>query len=341
VNLEVRVGLVAWLVVTSACTGAIPPAPDRPAVRSRAFELGPMRIDGTYGSMAGPYAEQTFDFSDMDWIVGFRSEVTDASSGERMSDEFFCHSQMQLGNDTRLIVTAMGIPSIRFPEGFGVPLKRILAGMPEQWRGVHLFGMVLNNHHPGLRKDVKVRLTVEYQSFAEGAVSADLKKLYKQGLTMTYEPEPGETAGHPPGCGLVVEGRTEHWYVPPGRQVTRRRFSNIVSLDARVHHAVVHLHNYGRSMRLTDLTAGKVLWETNAIYEPDRVQIAQIPAYSSVDGFPVYASHEYEIEAVYDNTTDKPVDAMAMMYLFWHPPGNEDLTYPAGPPAVGESAPGS
>ena len=151
-------------------------------------------------------------------------------------------------------------------------------------------------------------------------------------------PEPGEGDGHHHGqegkdeeaCGLVA-GLKEHWYVPPGRQITRRRLTNIVPSDATVHYALVHLHNYGMYMRLTDVTEDKVLWQTDAVYEAGRSQIAKIPAYSSAAGFPVYKDHEYEIETVYDNTTDRPVDAMAMMYLFWHPPGNEDATYTSPP----------
>ena len=49
------------------------------------------------------------------------------------------------------------------------------------------------------------------------------------------------------------------------------------------------------------------------------------------EGFRVYRDHKYELEALYDNTTDHDVDAMAMMYLYYHPKGNEIITYPDSP----------
>jgi hypothetical protein len=57
--------------------------------------------------------------------------------------------------------------------------------------------------------------------------------------------------------------------------------------------------------------------------------------YSSTEGFVLYPDHEYEIESVYDNRSDAPVDAMAVMYLYHHPLNNERITYPIpqSPPA--------
>ena len=50
-------------------------------------------------------------------------------------------------------------------------------------------------------------------------------------------------------------------------------------------------------------------------------------SYSSVEGIPIYADHEYEIVSVYDNPTDEPQDAMAVMFLYmldkgFVPPGS-------------------
>jgi hypothetical protein len=110
----------------------------------------------------------------------------------------------------------------------------------------------------------------------------------------------------------------EHWLVPPGPQLTRRRFTEgVTNVSLRVHFAVVHLHNHGRYMRITDITDGKILWQTDVVYEPNREQIAQIPVCSSVDGFPIYNDHLIEIETYYDNTSEKTVDAMAAMYIFY------------------------
>ncbi len=55
--------------------------------------------------------------------------------------------------------------------------------------------------------------------------------------------------------------------------------------------------------------------------------IAEIPAYSSSEGFKIYPDHAYQIEASYTNETDHDVDAMAVMDLFYHPQDNLDITY--------------
>ncbi len=126
---------------------------------------------------------------------------------------------------------------------------------------------------------------------------------------------------------------SQHWIVPPGRQVTTKKFTGFLPVDSTVHYGVVHMHNHGVSMRLTDLTEGRELWTTEVINEPDRVQIAVIPTYSSAEGFPMFRDHDYQVEAVYENTGESPVDAMAMMYIFYHPNGDENITYPDPPPA--------
>ena len=117
--------------------------------------------------------------------------------------------------------------------------------------------------------------------------------------------------------------------VPPGRQVTRRTFDNIVPVESTVHLAITHLHNYGDYLKLTDLTTGEVLFRTDVVYESERKQIAEIPAYSSATGFTIHPDHRYEIEAVYTNTTEGDVDAMAVMDLYYHPAGNVMIRYAA------------
>ncbi len=38
--------------------------------------------------------------------------------------------------------------------------------------------------------------------------------------------------------------------------------------------------------------------------------------YSSEEGIPVFADHEYELVSVYDNSSGKPQDSMAVMYIY-------------------------
>ena len=173
-----RLGVITLLALAGAgllsCDRAAAPEP-----HTKVLDTGPLLIDRIYHSMDGPHERLRLDTLGMDWITAYRTEVVDAGDGQRMGDEFFCHSQVQLDNTTRLLVTATGISDIRFPDGFGLPLNQIVGGIPDpQWRGVSVFGMVLNNFEPAMNRSTRVRATLDYFTDAE-ARAVGLKKLYK------------------------------------------------------------------------------------------------------------------------------------------------------------------
>lgn len=323
---------VVCLAVLACGRGATLPPP-----RVKTFETPPMRIDRIFTSMAGPFERVSMDFSDLDWVTAFKSEVVDASTDERLPDELFCHSQIQLPNSTRLMVTATGSSELRFPTGFAMPMARIVAGLPAEQRGLSLLGMVLNNHDAKMDRMVRVRGTIEYYRNQDLPNPPPFGKLFKEGLTLEMDDAAGGTAvpavnaeGVSEHCA-TVNGIKSHWYVPPGPQLTRKRYSNIVPVEGMVHFASAHLHNYGRYVLLRDTGTGEVLWRTDAEYESDRVQLKRIPTYVSDKGFPLFPDHEYEVEAYYDNTSKETVDAMAQIDMYYWPKGNVNITYPSRP----------
>ena len=332
------------LFAVTACAPAAPPedAISGVVIKTMTADTDPLAIDAVYHSMEGPWQRVLLDTSDVAWITGFRTDVVDAASGERLGDEFFCHSQLQLATTARLAVAATGIEEIRFPDGFGLPIEEIVNDMEAPWNEVSLLGMVLNNHGTQQDADVKLRFTVDYVE--PGEYGDGMQKLYKASVPVVpnLEHQAEETAGWERGDTVVLSGESlepvglpdttmgkpGHWMVPPGKQVIRQRYRNLIGVGTSVHYGLIHMHNYGVSMKLTDLTDGAVLWETSIQYEADRVQISEIPPYSSAEGFVLHPDHEYEIESVYDNTSPAPVDAMAVMYLYHHPLNNERISYP-------------
>ncbi len=304
-----------------------PPAPDDdaavspPPPRTLVVETPPLHVDRIYRSMQGPSDRVPVDADGLDWVTAIRSEVIDAGDGARLGDEFFCHSQMQVGLGSQLLVMATGAEEIRFPDGFGVRMT--------EWTrrgGLNFFGMALNNHVAPIDRHVRIRATVEYRS-AEDVGDAPLRELTMTPIVMSvrdarHRPADAGGASDVSTHCVLVDDLPVHWMVPPGKQLTRRRIDVrpwLTSERATVHYVATHLHNHGVSMRLRDVTADEVLWEAVVENEPDRVQIARIPAYSSAEGFPLRRDHEYEIEARYDNTSDRPIDAMAMMGVYWRP----------------------
>ena len=334
--------LAPVLLVLAGTTVACAVSDDPPAavVKTRVAETDPLAIDDVYHSMEGPWQRVRLDPQDIGWITSFRTEVIDAETGETLGNEFFCHSQLQLATSARLMVAATGIDEIRFPEGFGIPIKEIVDDLEAPWNELSLFGMVLNNHDADLSRSTKIRFTLEYVE--PDATGVD--KLYKASIPVVPNQEEVGTGAwergdtivlsgenlEPSGLPETTMGKPGHWMVPPGKQVIRQRYRNLVGVQTSVHYGLVHMHNHGRSMKLTDVTDGVVLWETELAYQPgaERVQIAAIPPYSSEEGFMLYPDHEYEIESVYDNSSSEPVDAMAVMYLYHHPLNDEHVIYP-------------
>lgn len=111
-----------------------------------------------------------------------------------------------------------------------------------------------------------------------------------------------------------------HWIVPPGRHEYREVVHEglrIPYTTTTVHVVTHHLHPYGESLELRDVTADVSLFKARARNYDDRVGLAEVDYYSSREGFEVHNDHEYELIAVYDNPTDEPVDAMALVYLYF------------------------
>lgn len=321
---------------------AAPPEPEEAKIAPRytAYETQTLPIDRIYHSMQGPFDRVYLDASELDWVTAIRTDVIEQASQKRMGGEFFCHSQLQLPNGTRLLTMATGVDELRFPKGFAMPVSAIIRSQPKEQQVLTFLGMVLNNYESEINKQAKVRTTLEYFDDADFGDGPRPRKLYMTSMLMevenleAYKPgkdEPPISEDVTTHCALVEQplgGKLKlHWMVPPGPQKTRKLDRNIVPIDGTVHYAWAHMHNHGVYMRLTDVTEGKVVFQANAQHEPDRPQISHISHYASEEGFPIYKDHVYEIEALYNNTSDEAVDAMAMMVLYYNPDGDRAIKY--------------
>ena len=90
--------------------------------------------------MQGPFDRVYLDASELDWVTAARTDVVEQASQKPMGDEFFCHSQLQLPNGTRLLTMATGADDLRFPKGFAMPVSAIVEGQPEPLRGLTFWG---------------------------------------------------------------------------------------------------------------------------------------------------------------------------------------------------------
>jgi hypothetical protein len=334
-------------LLVAAALLAAGPAQAGPPVRSVEILSQPYHVDRLYRSMMGPYGTQNVviedtAFPELLWIVGYEARMVGGDGKTPLSQEFMCHSNLDLDmqhhgqifgwskrTSDRLFTLSQGQFDIEFPEGFGIP---VLSD-----EKLTLVTQVLNHNleHPDL--DVRHKVTIRYvrdrdlkqpmkplfSTSATGLISLD----GKQGFYQVQTPEPEV---HGPGClpgeaasKRVIEdgfGRkfAGHWVVPPGRQVDRTNVTRWMNLpfDTTVHYIAVHLHPFAESLTLRDLTTGEVVFASRARGPEKGIGLDHVDSFSSAEGLPLYKSHEYELESVYNNTSGKDQDSMAVMYLY-------------------------
>lgn len=290
----------------------------------------------------GEAVDPSFDPEEVLWITGYRAVMVDGDGTSPQRQEFMCHSNLDIdavahrrGFDTtatfssRLFTLSQGQQTIAFPPGFGIPVKASEA--------LSLTTQVLNLNAEGEQFSVRHKVTIDYVRgrdletpliplFPTSAYGLQLLE-GEGGYYGLEQPDPEK---HGPGC-LVGEsasahsyddaqGRsfTGHWVVPPGREVNRTLVTKILRLpyDTTVHYIAVHLHPLAESLTLRDLTTGEDVFVSTARNFEDRIGLAEVQAFSSIEGIQMYSDHEYELVSVYDNTTEEPQDSMAVMYIY-------------------------
>jgi len=320
----------------------------------RIIESRDYHVDKIYRSMEGPIgrvltniAPQPQDAQpELYWITGIHSEVVDSLGGNPADDAFMCHTNVSFAqfeehhrifypngsagrSHPRLFTLSQGQLSLAFPPGFGVP---VLSNEP-----LAVDTQALNLNHSVIDEQVRIRTTIDYtpdadlqqpmrplmQRAAQGAVLVSGKDGY-HGISE------GNPEQHGPGCQVGMPqsasgmqdafGRVfaPHWQVPPGREVNHSLVTRFMDIryDTTIHYIAVHLHPFATSLELRDLTADSIVFRSNARAPETGVGLEHVEAFSSEEGIPVYADHEYELVSVYQNTTDQTQDSMAVMFLY-------------------------
>jgi hypothetical protein len=285
------------------------------------------------------------------WVTGLETEIVDAAEQKPISQEFFCHSNLTLSErsttpvqynqrfggrthlDWRLFTLVPGRLSLELPQGFGIPVP---AGVPLDYATMSLNLNVKN-------EVVNVRMRTKIHTIADDQPGTPTKALFRRALYVlqpqgeTGNVEPPDIANAAPqhvgaGCarfcrvnlsavssvGKLGEGQTIHWFVPTGHHVYRTEITPQLSLpfDTTIHYATIHVHPFARGMPLRDLTTGGTILRFNSRDWADRLGIAHVDEFKSIEGIPVFRDHRYELTAEYDNTLESKTDAMAILYLY-------------------------
>jgi hypothetical protein len=110
----------------------------------------------------------------------------------------------------------------------------------------------------------------------------------------------------------VMPPASRHSYdLPPGKSSRSWEAKPVVS--GRILGVGGHVHQYGTSLKLEDLTARKVIWEARpAIGKDGQVTAMPMKTFITRLGVPVHPGHVYRVTAEYNNTSGETIPGGAM-----------------------------
>lgn len=231
-----------------------------------------------------PRAMMNFRFAEPVWVVAYETELLDAK-GRAPSENLLCHTffgdqrVMQSENqEIRGLYSDAFTPEMKLPDGFGVHMAAE--------ETLHWMPMFNNRGAEPFRVRMKVRLSV----IRDKDVTKPLRPLYS----------------------TLRSVQVPHiYFVKPGRDERGADFQ--LPHDARIHFMGTHLHPYGVSVELTNVTRRQRVWR--GARRTDGSGYMEI--FSNAEGVPVRAGETYRVSAVYDNPNKAPVDAMAGIYILY------------------------
>lgn len=261
----------------SATARALPSATARaePKVYEHEVLSEVYEVDRIYKSMQGPSGLQQVALGaegerELLWIVGFEAVMVDPEGGEKISQEFMCHTNLDIDvakhqatfdDDKpfsgRLFTLSQGQYRIDLPPGFGIPI------VSDELLDVNT--QVLNLNLPNVKRSVRHRVIMRFMRdrdlakpmkalFVSGAYGLKLLEgkdghygLAEPSSSTGHEGHEGHEGHGEPGAhgGACLPGEnagkhslddgkgrvfTGHWVVKPGREVNHTRVTELMDL---------------------------------------------------------------------------------------------------------------
>lgn len=273
--------------------------------------------------MEGPHSRKEFFLSkdrtpNTIWITGYEISLINAEQTSSLPQSYQCHSTILRNGAEQLVALSQGQESIRFPQGFGIP---VLGN-----ESLTSFTQVLNLNNEKLGLRYKSSLHILREAEIQGALkplftrnAIAIKKQEKvrlfshlhswrdfffdlgyllgvnckdKNFPVTYGPL------HQRDCHHISDDfESLHWVVKPGRDVNRNNVTQLMPIpyDTTIHYIAVHLHPFGESLELRDITANKTIFKSYTKNYPDKAGIQHVDYYSSQEGIPIYKDHDYEL----------------------------------------------
>ncbi len=219
------------------------------------------------------------------WVIGYHTSIVN-ERGMSPKENYLCHTffsdqrvDQHQENELKGIYSDAFTPEVRLPEGYGIPL-----GPDDR---LHWMPMFNNRGEAPTRVAMKVVLTV----IRDRDLRKPLKPLYAS-LRSVQVPH--------------------LYFVPPGRD--ERQVSFDLPFNGRIHFLGTHIHPYGVSIELYNLSRRERVWiGTRKSAGPE----SPMQTYSSTEGYAVRAGESYRITAVYENPGKEKIDAMSGLFMLY------------------------
>lgn len=298
-------------------------------------------VDDIYKSMEGPKASNYVILSQdstLLWITGFKVVAQNAKTGEKMSNDFICHMNVDL-NDLkyystfgledrigkqypRLTSLSHGMESFDFPEGYGVPMKG----------NDFLFvtTQTLNHNIKDAYYKVKHKVSITYQE------DKNIKPLMSKTafIMLPYDKYDPYKSPTDPGADFCIPVETKnhsyddrsgnklsgHWVIPTGKNTYRSDINHQLTIkdSLRLHAAAIHVHPFATQIMLFNKTTQKPVFVSKVTNHQNSIGLTNIENFSSKEGIWLYANQEYEIVLKVNNTSKENQDMMGSMFLFFY-----------------------
>lgn len=307
-----------------------------------------LEIDKIYPSMKGPAHTDLVallpNSKELAWITGFKAVIVEADGKTQSDQGFMCHTNLDIAspsqhiqrdlkprfNPGRLFTISQGQDEVTLPDGFGIPLRM---GTPMQ---VAVQALNLNEKP---KDPFKVRHQVTFKYIENSKLKKPLVPLFTtSGLVLKALDKkathygvdnslPMKGAGCLIGSSADDKGTfkdehgnpfTAHWVVKKGREEDRTVVTEMLALpyDTKIHYILAHVHPFCESLELRDLTTDKSVIKLSMKQAKEKIGLSHTEHFTSLEGIPVFKDHAYEMVSVYNNTSDKDQDAMAVMIMF-------------------------
>ena len=213
-----------------------------------------------------------------------RTALSDAN-GTAPKENYLCHTflsdqRMDQHEDKEVkgIYSDAFTPEVRMPAGYGIP---ILAG-----ENLHWMPMFNNRGDAAVRVSMRIRLTVIRERDRKTAI----KPLYAS-LRSVQVPH--------------------LFFVEPGGD--RRESTFRLPFNGRIHFMGTHIHPYGVSVELKNLSRNERVWIGTRKAGPE----SAMDTYASSEGYRFRAGESFRLTSIYDNPLKGRIDAMAGLFLLY------------------------